>query len=701
MPSGFSTVGNPRSLQDLLSSSLKPFKTLISNPISDAGQKIITTQEAIKEKLKFFKSSTKDFPNLAGKLNNKAREYLEADRFYKLEPTDSDLKEKTIQQIHNSSNTIKDKYPLDLQANQNYVYPISLLQSPVITRPFFRESERAHDINLRKEIRSEVKNDRQEFISRKQAARDYIEREFPELLIDTVYVDKLLKDSAPDSDLVKLWENAPQESNMGRFRTATNRQLQPLYEKQRDFRLKPELRELIDKYFPFERLKLKPEFLPREHGLKHSLRLYLNNLKNYEPHLYNFCLNATQNINKQNPLPEDTKAFINIAVHQSETNLPHLLKILQKQDFNKSECPVYLFVNGNDKKQIQERLAEINTFIQDLKTNNPDNNLNVRVIAAELDHYRHGLKTIPLNLAYMDLALNHDFKKSDADIAAIYLDADILKFPSDDHLSKLKNGILAGKIRNHAAFKWDFDKLTKLNIHYPIMHALSNEFASLEPIFNNLKERFNRNNYKTWTDTGILNCGGHTSYSSILTLLTGATKAHVNNEDPDWSERASKVLFSSHLRSFYDREHIYQAMTNNLPAVEVDEGALERPMKLNRPMKDIWVSHDLIHSNDDKLSPINFDKPEELNNERVKQEITILTKDICKKSVEFGREAFNEKRPSDLTEDIIITVLNHSLRSLSKSISESPLNGQDKTKVLKLINNEYKKFFGCDMNKQD
>lgn len=129
------------------------------------------------------------------------------------------------------------------------------------------------------------------------------------------------------------------------------------------------------------------------------------------------------------------------------------------------------------------------------------------------------------------------------------------------------------------------------------MHALSNEFASLEPIFNNLKERFNRNNYKTWADTGILNCGGHTSYSSILALLTGATKAHVNNEDPDWSERASKVLFSSHLNSFYDREHIYQAMTNSLPAVEVDEGALERPMKLNRPMKDIWVSHDLIHSN--------------------------------------------------------------------------------------------------------
>ena len=328
MPSDYSTVGNPfqSSFQDLVSSSVKPLKTLVSRPISAVKQEIITAQEAIKEKqeqLKLFKSSTDDFPNLAGGLNNKTREYLEAHRFYKLEPTDSDLKEKTIKLIHDDSKDIHAKYPLNLNANEDYLYPISLLQKPVITRPFFRESERAHDINLRKEIRKEIKNDRQEFIPLKQEVRAYVESNikdgsfmeryverssakaltdtYPnkkdrdavirELFLETT-VNHILKTVAPDTKLVKLWKNAPQENNMGSFRTATNRLLHPSYEEQRDFRLKPELRELIDKYFPFERLKLKPEFLPREQGLKHSLRLYLNNLKNYEPHLYNFCLNA-------------------------------------------------------------------------------------------------------------------------------------------------------------------------------------------------------------------------------------------------------------------------------------------------------------------------------------------------------------------------------------------------------------------------
>jgi hypothetical protein len=225
------------------------------------------------------------------------------------------------------------------------------------------------------------------------------------------------------------------------------------------------------------------------------------------------------------------------------------------------------------------------------------------------------------------------------------------------------------------------------------MHALSDEHASLEPIFNNFKEMFNKNDYKTWADTGILNCGGHTSYSSILALLTGATKAHVNNEDPDWSMRASKVLFSSHLNSFYDREHMYQAMTNNLPPVEVDEGALKRPMELNRPMKDIWVSHDLIHSNDDELSPINFDKPEELNLERVQKELNILLEEIMKQGIKFGKAAFNEKSPGNLTKQILVHIVRHSLKSLRKSITESPLPSRAKEEVLGLINAKYTTIF--------
>ena len=71
----------------------------------------------------------------------------------------------------------------------------------------------------------------------------------------------------------------PKDSPVANFRIALNRDMNKTYYKHRDDMLKPELRELIHKYFPFERLKLKPELLARENGLKHSLRLYLNNLK--------------------------------------------------------------------------------------------------------------------------------------------------------------------------------------------------------------------------------------------------------------------------------------------------------------------------------------------------------------------------------------------------------------------------------------
>lgn len=523
----------------------------------------------------------------------------------------------------------------------------------------------------------------------KEARSELLERLFLENT-----VDKLLDQVAPKSKLIQLWENAPQDTDMGRFRTATNRLLQPLYEERRDFRLKPEIRELIDKYFPFERLKLKPEFLKREHGLKHSLRLYLNNLKNQEPHLYNFSLNATKNINAQEPLHPETKAFINIAVHQSETNLPNLLNLLQKQDFNKKECPVYLFVNGNNKETIQERLSDINDFIQNNKSRDP---LNLRVVAAEIDHYRHGLKTIPLNLAYMDLALNHNFKKTDADIASIYLDADILKFPSKNHISNLMNGVLNGRIRNHNAYAWDLKALNKMNVHYPIMHAISEGYEYLKPTYNYFHEIFNRNHHKPITETGILNSGGHTGYSTILALLTGATKAHVNNEDPDWTMRASKTLAKTLLNSFYNEEHFFQAITENLPAVNVDEGALKRPMELNRPMRDIWISHDLINDTGHDLSPIDFTKPNQLNLERIHQELKIFTNEIIKQGKEFGEKAFNEKSVGDLTGKVIAHVLSKRLITLSEKIKESPLDPKNKDIILELINGRYKAFFGSDI----
>jgi hypothetical protein len=142
---------------------------------------------------------------------------------------------------------------------------------------------------------------------------------------------------------------------------------------------------------------------------------------------------------------------------------------------------------------------------------------------------------------------------------------------------------------------------------------------------------------------------------------------------------------------------MYQAMTNNLPGVEMDEGALRRPMELNRPMRDIWTSHDLIQG-DDELSPIDFSKPDELNLKRVKEELNILGKEIMKQGIKFGKTAFKEKYPGKLTHGIIADVLADSLRSLSQAIRQSPLVIEDKTKVLELIQRKLEEFFEYGMN---
>ena len=47
----------------------------------------------------------------------------------------------------------------------------------------------------------------------------------------------------------------------------------------------------------------------------------------------------------------------------------------------------------------------------------------------------------------MDLAANHDFKKSDADSVGIFLDADIVSFPDKSHIRKGIEGIKSGKLR--------------------------------------------------------------------------------------------------------------------------------------------------------------------------------------------------------------------------------------------------------------
>ena len=130
---------------------------------------------------------------------------------------------------------------------------------------------------------------------------------------------------------------------------------------------------------------------------------------------------------------------------------------------------------------------------------------------------------------------------------------------------------------------------------------------SLEPYINFEKKKLNKNTYKDFTEEGLNNSGAHNFYSSILKNLTGGIKAHVNNEDPDWTGRASLAFMKDKKNSFYDKDYLFNAMSFNLGNPVMDEGAIERALEKNTPVLNVWYSHDLISGGGQKpLEPVDM-----------------------------------------------------------------------------------------------
>lgn len=343
----------------------------------------------------FFQSSEFDFPNLGS--TDLKRPFLDMKTYYNL----PEIRETDHQRI------LAVKIPeIDLGLNDQMNFPVSFFSHKLLTRSFFRRSEQCHGIDLPKEVSS---------ITGTESGRE---------------------------QLKQMMLSVPDETNAGKLKTATNRMLQQRYMERTNHTIKDDLQTLVKTCFPIGgnlqdmTLSLKP----RTKGFKHALRLYFNNLKNHEPENYDFCLQAAQNISQQKKVNGEVQAFINTAVYQDETNLTHYLEELSAQDFDKSKCPIYLFINGDNQEKILERVKDVEKFMtlqSEVKSLlgeqfKKEDELDIKVVATQLDHYRHGLKTIPLNVALMDIALGD--RLADKDIAAIYLDADIQKFSGENHV---------------------------------------------------------------------------------------------------------------------------------------------------------------------------------------------------------------------------------------------------------------------------
>lgn len=257
---------------------------------------------------------------------------------------------------------------------------------------------------------------------------------------------------------------------------------------------------------------------------------------------------------------------------------------------------LYIFVNGSDQKQIDKRLSEISEF---------KDKLNLRIMSSKLDFpYRNGLKTIPATVAAMDLARNHDFSNDDSDPAAIFLDADILDFPETNHISKMISNIHSGKIRLGTFVHVDEKQLYEKNSYYPLLQILDYALYNINSGLNILDRRYNPGQ-RSEVETSIDNSGAHNVYSAMLMYLTGGIKAHTNNEDTDWTKRASSALAQTHLNSFFNYSQFLNAITTqDVNSVPHDEGFYARLLETERPITDIWNNHDLIRGETSDNEPI-------------------------------------------------------------------------------------------------
>lgn len=452
----------------------------------------------------------------------------------------------------------------------------------------------------------------------------------------------------------KVNNQNPNLSVATRFRRASSRIANTKFLENHSYPIRSNSRKLVKRFFEFD--KASNSLKPRSSGLKLALKIYLDQLKTFQPYLYEICLQAAHKINEQNPERANPQAICTISVHQSETKLPKLLQELEAQDFDKTKCPIYLFVNGNDQAMINTRLNEIEEF----KKANPD--LDLRVIAAELDDWRYGLKCIPLITALMSLALRPCWD-NDQDIATILFDADIERFHTKHtiktHIAEIHSGKIISSGGGQITLPGEHMAYYIMNLirkSWDIILAINQGFA-FDKVFENFM-------------TKGLNCsGGNSALSTIMLVLGCGTAAHSCNEDTDLGYRTSSNIiraFEPEIRNlarigladalndidpenndlvtekrkqcmsanFYQRIiPVFSSPINyEVKSVFYDSGAMFRAIETCRPLTDMWDNHDYIQG---KLTPTDFsDRTTTLKRfEEELQDIMAKTFELYKKDI--------------------------------------------------------------------
>ena len=281
------------------------------------------------------------------------------------------------------------------------------------------------------------------------------------------------------------------------------------------------LDELLSSRFKVENNQL----LPRDSGFEDSLRLYLNNMASYQPTMFNYCYAAAQHLtNIQKPI----KNICTITGHQSETNLAPMMEILNQQDFNKKDLTTFIFINGDNKDEINKRMAELEKF----QEKNPD--LDIRVFGGIIPkgEWSFGFKALGLNAALISYQMSNLFtskQEHDSDPAVLFFDADIKSIKPDVIRDKIQ-AIKSGTVIEFSEAVESVSQLRKEGINYYLINRINQIMSTSLKLQNEeMSQIINQKTKKT-----IISPGHNSTFSATASALMGGFKPHMNiYEDVD------------------------------------------------------------------------------------------------------------------------------------------------------------------------
>jgi len=408
----------------------------------------------------------------------------------------------------------------------------------------------------------------------------------------------------------------------------------------------------------------------RKKGFKFSTLLYLSILKHYQPYLYSICFNIAQQFSNKE---EYVTALNIVSVHEDEKAFASqfLVEFNKQQVEHKAAFPLIVFLNGQDENKLYLRTQEIAQFI---KQQTDESSYPIFAFVAQINQWRMGLKLIPVVVALMRQLRMYPAR--DEDFAINFFDADILAIKNQNNLQKKADVIANGSIFTCGFYQDDEPLLAQQNINYWLVSQIHRHMLTLIINRKRLQEHKIPVTELESAPLRFRTSAANAAFSAIFYQLMGGLKAFSQNEILD----LSKVM-STGCRHVFHCNSVLEAKKKNLfwtpenredNLVIGDGGAVIRSMELGVPIIEQYnvlaLSKRLVYA----LTPIDHHKPNQLNVQRIRQEVEFILAKFLGYNVQLIGENTGIGKVRDWPDELK-ALLQNQLKKLENYISVSLL----------------------------